>query len=89
MTVEDIAFHNDSVGYIVGAVAGPAGVILRTYSNGGTQPDAWVALPEGTANLPANDEVRAVAACKFDPNFMAGVGLADDAADGFYVVGSP
>lgn len=83
-TVEDIAFHNDSVGYIAGAIAGPAGRILRTY-NGGF---SWVDMPESGGTFPANDEVRAVAACKFDTNFMVGVGLGDDGEDGFYMIGS-
>jgi hypothetical protein len=76
-TVEDIAFHNDSVGYITGAIAGPVGVILRTY-NGGF---SWTRMQESTGLIPANDEVRAIAACENDPNFFAAVGLADDASD--------
>jgi photosystem II stability/assembly factor-like uncharacterized protein len=83
-TVEDIAFHNDSVGYVTGAIAGPVGVVMRTY-NGGF---SWVRMQESTSLIPANDEVRAIAACENDVNFFAAVGLADDASDGYYVIGS-
>jgi photosystem II stability/assembly factor-like uncharacterized protein len=82
--VEDIAFGTDSVGYISGSTAGPAGTMLRTY-NGGY---SWVAMPEGVGDFPASDEVTAIAACIYDPNFVVGVGLADDASDGFFAVGN-
>jgi hypothetical protein len=81
--VEDIAFHNSTVGYISGSIAGPAGVILRTYDGG----YSWVSLPEGAGNLPAADEYTALAACEYNENYIVSVGLADDAADGVYVTG--
>lgn len=81
--IEDICFSTDSVMYLSGQVAGPAGVILRSYDSGNT----WVSIPEGVGTMPANDEVTAIAACQFDANFVVGVGLGDDASDGFYVVG--
>jgi len=86
--VEDIAFGTDSVGYLGGYTSNlalaPEGVMLRTY-NGGY---SWVSMPEGIGTFPASDEVTAIAACVYDPNFVVGVGMADDAADGFYVIGS-
>lgn len=81
--VEDIAFGTDAVGYIAGNVAGPSGVILRSYDGGNT----WVSLPEDTGTLTAADEYRAIAACPYDPNAIVAVGLADDASDGVYITG--
>jgi photosystem II stability/assembly factor-like uncharacterized protein len=81
--VEDIAFGTDAVGYIAGNIAGPTGVVLRTYDGGNT----WVSLPEDEGTLTAADEYRAIAACEFDPNAAVFVGLADDASDGVYVTG--
>jgi photosystem II stability/assembly factor-like uncharacterized protein len=81
--VRDIQFSTNNVGYIAGNTATPAGVIIRTYNGG----NSWVALPEGVTSLPANDQIDAIAACKYDPNFVIGVGLADDASDGIFVVG--
>jgi len=44
-------------------------------------------LPEGTAVIPANDRINAIATCPTDPNIMVGVGLSDLSADGIIVVG--
>jgi photosystem II stability/assembly factor-like uncharacterized protein len=81
--VNDIFFHNRSVGYIVGNIAGPAGVILRTYNGG----QSWRAVPEGVLTLPASDDIDAGAACTYNENFAAFGGLADDAADGIIILG--
>jgi hypothetical protein len=88
----DIAFSTKSVGYIGAArtIGGTArGQILRTFSGGGGNgtEGGWVTLPESTATIPDNDLIRAVAACRFDPNFVVGVGTADDASDGVIIVG--
>jgi hypothetical protein len=37
--------------------------------------------------MPGNDKINAIAYCPSDANFFVGVGLADDATDGFIVVG--
>lgn len=63
--------------------AATKGRILRSYDGG----YSWVVTPEGTGSLPLNDKIDALAVCESDPNFVVGVGLADDAADGFIVVG--
>jgi photosystem II stability/assembly factor-like uncharacterized protein len=81
--IYDIAFSNDSVAYLAGVIAGPAGVILRSYDGG----QSWVSLPEGVGSIPENDQINAVAACKYDANFVVGVGIGGDAADGVYLVG--
>ena len=81
--VYDIAFASEAVGYLAHATATPAGRILRTYDGG----YSWNVLPEGTGTLPANDRIDAVAACLYDVNFVVGVGLADNAADGIILVG--
>lgn len=81
-TVDDIKFPTDSIGYMAHATATPRGRILRSYDGG----QEWIVLPESEAILPLNDTVNALAECG-DPNFIVGVGLADDATDGYIVVG--
>lgn len=81
--IHDIAFATDSVMYVAHATAAPAGRILRSY-NGGY---SFNVLPEGAGSIPANDQVTALAACEDDVNLVIGVGLADDASDGFIVKG--
>jgi hypothetical protein len=48
----------------------------------------WVVMPEGSGVLPANDRINALAVCPDNPDIVVGVGLADDASDGFIIVGS-
>ena len=81
-SIEDIQFATESIGYIAGVVAGPAAVVLRTFDGG----YSWIAIPEGVGSLPAADRIDAIAACQYDPNFVALVGLADDASDGFFAI---
>lgn len=80
--VRDIAFSNNTVGYIAHSTSTPAGRILRTV-NGGYD---WYVLPEGAGSIAANDYVAALAACEYDCNFVVGAGLADNASDGFLIV---
>lgn len=80
----DIVFATSSIGYLAHDTAAVRGRILRTYDGG----YSWQVLPEGTGTLPLNDQVNALAACEDNPNFVVGVGLADNATDGFVVVGS-
>lgn len=82
-TVHDIVFTNMSVGYLAHATTTPAGRILRTYDGG----YSWTILPEGTGSIAANDRIVRLAPCIYDPNFVVGVGLDDDASDGVIVVG--
>lgn len=81
--IDAIDFVDDTVGYIA-ARQGSRGYLLRT-TNGGF---SWYVLPETGAAIPANDYLNDVAACKFDHNFVIGVGRADDATTGFVVIGS-
>jgi hypothetical protein len=84
-TCRDIVFANQSVGYLAHDVtATTRGRILRTYDGG----YSWQVLPEGTGSLPLNDQVNALAACAINPNFVVGVGLGDNATDGYVVTGS-
>jgi len=82
--IYDIQFPKDSEGFLAATIAGPAGRILRSYDGG----YSWVVAPENYGSIPANDQITAIAACKNDPNFIVGVGTADNATDGIYVVGS-
>ena len=80
--VWDIAVATRSVIYLAHSTTAPAGRILRSFDGG----YSWNLTPEGTAVLPANDHVAALAVCEFDANLVIGGGLADDATDGFIVV---
>jgi hypothetical protein len=81
--VRDISFSTQSVGYMSHDTATPAGRIFRTYDGG----YSWQLLPEGSATLPANDRITALATCEEDANLVIGVGLADDGSDGIILVG--
>lgn len=81
--VLDIVFSTDSVVYLSHQTAATKGRILRSY-DGGYQ---WTVLPENAGTIPANDKVNALAYCAEDANFVIGAGLADNASDGFLVVG--
>jgi photosystem II stability/assembly factor-like uncharacterized protein len=82
--VRHIEIVNDTVMYMAHDTAAPLGRILRS-TNGGYD---WVVVPEGVGSLPANDRVNAVAGCTHNPDISFGVGLADNATDGFLVVGT-
>lgn len=82
-SVEDIVRSKDSVLWMSHTTTAPAGRIFRSYDGG----NSWIQIPEGTAVIPANDRVAALAACEWDVNLVVGVGLADDGADGFIVLG--
>lgn len=82
--VYSIEFYSSSIGYFSHSTATPRARIFRTYDGGAS----WIAIPEEVGTLPLADRVNALAACANDPNFVVGVGLADDAADGFIVVGT-
>lgn len=81
-SVHDIAFATDSVVYLAHETAGGAGRILRSYDGG----YSWVVMPEGTGSIPSNQRVNALAACKYDPNIVIGVGLGAT-TDGYIVKG--
>jgi len=82
--VRDIFFSTDSVGWLSHSTATPLGRILRSFDGG----YSWKITPEVSGLISANDRVNAIGGCENDPNFVVGVGLADDAADGFIVVGT-
>ena len=81
--VRDIAFASKSIGYLSHDTTAPLGRIFRTYDGG----NSWQLLPEGSATLPANDRITALATCTDDVNFVVGVGLGDNASDGIILVG--
>ncbi len=83
-SVEALSIANDSIMYMAHTTAAPLGRILRSIDGGYD----WVVCPEGLGSLPANDKINAIASCKHNPDMVFGVGLADDASDGFIVVGS-
>jgi hypothetical protein len=82
--IRDIVSSSESVLYMAHDTATPAGRVLRSI-NGGYD---WYVLPEGSGVIPANDRINAIAACSSNPDLFAGVGLADNATDGYVVLGS-
>jgi len=83
-SVEAVLHVTDSVVFMSHQTAGTAGRLFRSYNGG----NSWILLPEGSANLPANDSLNALAGCSEDPNFIVAGGLADDASDGILLTGS-
>jgi hypothetical protein len=81
--INDTSFSSDSVGYISAENSTPRGIMLRTYDGG----HSWLALPEGSGNLPLSDSFDAHSSCVDDVNFVVAGGLADDAADGVLILG--
>lgn len=81
--LHDIQFATDSVVYVSGH-AGNVGKAWRSYDGG----YSFVALPEGTGNLPTARDFNALAACEDDVNFNVLVGEGALADDGILVVGS-
>ena len=80
--INDIYMSTDSVMY-VNVVFGALGRIYRSYDGG----YSFINTPEGVATIPAADAYTAGAACRHDPNFVVGAGLADDGDDGILIVG--
>lgn len=82
--ISDIVFSTDSVVYASALLSSTKGRILKSKDGG----YSWIILPEnGTQDTPASDEIRALAACPNNANFVVGGGLADDASDGILVMG--
>lgn len=82
--VRDIVKATDSVLYMSHSTTTPRGRILRS-TNAGYD---WVVMPEGSGILPVNDRINALATCGDNADKVIGVGLADDASDGFIIVGN-
>jgi hypothetical protein len=80
--VDDICFSTASVGYISAVHTGPKGRILRTIDGG----YSWVVLPDQAGTMPTNVAMTAISGCRFDANFVVGVG-SKNATDGIIVVG--
>lgn len=81
--IRDIQFPKDSIGYLSHDTTGTVGRILESIDGG----FSWIVAPRGTGTLALNDRINALATCSDDVDFVVGVGLADDAADGFIIVG--
>jgi len=81
-SVRDIVRSTDSVLWMAHDTTVPVGRILRSYDGG----HEWGLIPEGTASLPDNNRISALAACEFDPNVVVGVGLGGNGTDGFVVL---
>lgn len=83
--VDKIHWHNETVGYIAGRAAGPAGKILRTVNGGYT----WYVVPESVGqSIPTNDYINDIATCDLEPNILFAGGLADNGGDGILIKGA-
>jgi hypothetical protein len=82
--VRDIVWATESIMYVSHDTATPVGRVFASY-NGGYD---FVAMPLGSAIMPAADQFTALAACKADPELVVAVGLADDGSDGIIVIGA-
>jgi len=83
-SVTDIKASTSSVIYVAATVSGKGEIFVSI--DGG---NSFVRTPRSAANaMPANDQINALVPCPFDVDFVAGFGLADDATDGFIVIGS-
>ncbi len=82
--ITEIQMSSDSVMYVSGTRLGKGEVFISV--NGG---QSFIRTERDAANtMPANDEITALAVCPFDVDFFVGVGLHENAADGFIVIGS-
>ena len=80
--IKSISFSTQSVG-VISAVVSSKARVYRTLDGG----YSWTISPQGSASIPAADALNTVEACRSDPNFIVGGGLADDASDGVIMVG--
>jgi hypothetical protein len=77
--IDEIEFHDETVGYMSARVGATDGRIFRTIDGGMT----WYEMPEGTTGqLADNDRINSLAVCK-DPNIVWGAGLNADGTTGF------
>lgn len=82
--ISDIAISTNTVLYASALLSNTQGRMLRSLDGG----QSWIILPEtGVADTPTSDEIRAIATCSNNPDFIIGGGLADDAADGILSLG--
>jgi len=82
-SVNDIVFANNSIAYIAHDTGASLGRVLRSYDGG----YSWVVMPEGTSSLATQAGLAAVAACKYDPNFVVAAGTATGGTDGIILRG--
>lgn len=82
--VWNLSFPTKSVGYMSHATSANRGRLFQTIDGG----YSWFITPQGTGTLPLNDRLTALASCGDNPNFVVGVGLADNGTDGFVLTGA-
>ena len=78
-----IEMATESIMYVSATVSSNGKLFLST--DGGNNFDHLPRVSSGA--IPINDRINALATCPEDPDFVVGVGLADDAVDGYLVVG--
>lgn len=81
--ISDVTMSSDSIMYVSGIVAAHGRIWISV--DGGY---SFIIASRDTNIIPLSDEITALAVCTADVDFIVGVGLADDGADGFIIVGS-
>jgi hypothetical protein len=82
--ITDIEMSSDSIMYVSATVSGKGEIFISI--DGGR---SFIRAPRSASNaMPNNDRINGIAVCKFDVDFVAGVGLHSGGTDGFIVVGT-
>jgi photosystem II stability/assembly factor-like uncharacterized protein len=83
-SLTDIEMSSDSIVYVSATVGGKGEIFISI--DGGK---SFIRAPRAaSASMPNNDRINAIAVCQYDVDFVVGVGLHSDGADGFIVVGN-
>lgn len=82
--ITDIEMSSKSVMYVSATVNGKGEIFISI--DGGS---SFIRAPRAAADaMPNNDRINGIAVCEYDVDFVVGVGLHSDGADGFIVVGN-
>jgi len=65
--VYDFKIATDSVFFMAHTTTAPRGRILQSFDGG----QSWIVLPMGVGVMPANDYIKSIAPCEFDPNSVS------------------
>jgi hypothetical protein len=78
--VDEIIFHDETIGYLSARDGAAHSLIFRTIDGG----ESWYVLPEGNGTIPDNDRINSLAVCA-NENIVWGGGLGGGGTDGIIV----
>lgn len=81
--INHIVSAGETVLYMSHTVSSRAKILVSV--DGG---NSWVVAPQSSGSLPLADRINRLAACEELPEYVFGVGLADNATDGFMLIGT-